>query len=211
MTWSRRPTSGQPTPSWSSDRHLATWRCNAARAVWLVVATRTRTAPSAWVTCAAALPCQPSTGNAITIPSSIGPPAPMPAANPPAKVRAASSENGPVGTISNVSSVDTDSVPATAKTSAWEGAGVLTVAHDRHAIDDHVLNPDRESPRLLVRGEGSNVLRIEDDQVRNGPIEHDAAILEPEAGSWGGGHLSHRLLQSHDPLLAHEFAQDARK
>lgn len=88
---------------------------------------------------------------------------------------------------------------------------MLTVSHDRRSIDDHVLDPDREPPRLLVRGQRSNGMRIEDDQVSDGPIAHDAAILETKASGWGGGHLSDSLLQSHDPLLAHELAQDPGK
>ena len=68
-----------------------------------VVVARVCTTPSsAWLTDTAALPAQPSTGKAITIPEELGPPLPILAANPPANDPALLKENGPAGWISNV-------------------------------------------------------------------------------------------------------------
>jgi hypothetical protein len=104
MTGSRRPTAGQPPPSWSSDTHRFACARAASGSPPVSIRASTTAFRSAWRSSTTALCPHPppavdggSTGNAITSVVSVAAPPPMPAANPPAKSRAAERLNGPSG------------------------------------------------------------------------------------------------------------------
>src|SRR5439155_24040920 len=88
---------------------------------------------------------------------------------------------------------------------------VLALVEDDVAVHDHRVDPARIAVRIVVGAALADGGRVEDRQVRPGPLAHDAAIRETERGGGSARHLPDRLLERQQAKLARVVAEHPRE
>jgi hypothetical protein len=88
---------------------------------------------------------------------------------------------------------------------------VPPVAHDRHAVDEHVAHAGRQLVRARVRRAVDDGRRVEHDHVGAHPLAEEPAVGDREPRRDGGRHLAHRVLQRQHARVAHVAPEHARE
>ena len=78
---------------------------------------------------------------------------------------------------------------ASGKLSIGSRGDQVARGQDRNAGHEDVVDADRFTQRLFVRGGVGDGIRLHDDHVRHGPGSDHAASSQPEPGGRGGGQM----------------------